>query len=221
MASDPGAGLADYRALALSQLRNLYLLSDRYEPKVEAFGPGGVTTAMPTAWEEQDTTRKRLEVFQRNALSRGRALLEELIARTRLSNWKRSPPPGWNSRTGTSGMTVARRRWRLIGRSSNCCSILIRPNCCSNGWGSRWNCRQTAPSGSPATGRGAPVVVHARYDVSATGKAGNIEVTTGTAPTTARREGAAQSGPDPVSSAYGQRRAGGRAATGQDYQVLD
>ena len=223
VASDPGAGLADYRALALSQLRNLYLLSDRYEPKVEAFGPGGVTTAMPTAWEEQDTTRKRLEVFQRNALSRGRALLE-LIARTppeqlealaatwlELADWNQ-----WNDRR-PEALAAYREVEQLLlntDRAELLQQWLGQPvELPANG--AFWQPR-------PLAGGDEPVVVNARYDVSATGKAGNIDVTT--------RDSANDGKAGRVRRSLAQTRfrprmVNGEPAAGQqlerDYQVLD
>ena len=224
VAADPGAGLADYRALALSQLRNLYLLSERYEPKVEAFGPGGVTTAMPTAWDEQDTTRKRLEVFQRNALSRGRALLEELIARTppeqlealaatwlELADWNQ-----WNDRR-PEALAAYREVEQLLlntDRAELLQQWLGQPvELPANG--AFWQPR-------PLAGGDEPVVVHARYDVSATGKAGNIEVTT--------RDSANDGKAGRVRRSLAQTRFRPRMVNGEpvagqqlerDYQVLD
>lgn len=69
------------RQLALSQLYNLYLLQDLYRPEVQDRHELPSTLGAAT-WDHQDTDEYRLEMIQRSALSRGRALLEQLIEAT-------------------------------------------------------------------------------------------------------------------------------------------
>lgn len=175
-AADPALEFASYRALALSQLRNLYLLQDRFEPRVEAVGqaPG---TVMPGSWDDMDAGQRRLETLQRNALARGRELLDELIARTppgqveeladawlELGDWNQ-----WNDRRQDAlaayGEVV--KLLRGAGLDDLLQQWLGQPvELPANG--AFWQPRP----GQAATG---PVVVQASYDVSAEGRASNIE----------------------------------------------
>jgi len=71
-----------YRELVLSQLRNLYLLEDRFAPTVEQQGMAAATPLLADEWRQEDFNKKRLENMQRGSLSYGTALLQELISRT-------------------------------------------------------------------------------------------------------------------------------------------
>jgi len=175
-AADPTVEFSSYRALALSQLRNLYLLQDRYEPRVDTIGTAP-SVGMPTAWDEQDAGQHRLEALQRNALGRGRVLLEGLIARTppgqveeladawlELADWNQ-----WNDRQQEALEDYARVVTLLQegGRGELLQQWLGQPlELPANG--AFWQPRPM-PEGA------APVIVQASYDVSATGRASNIE----------------------------------------------
>lgn len=178
VAADPAVDLADYRALVLSQLRNLYLIQDRYQPKLDTtrttFG-----NAMPGAWDEEDADRRRIEITQRSALSRGREMLQELIARTppeqvealagawlELADWNQ-----WNDRRSEALAAYGHVVKLLRGaeRDEVLQQWLGEPvELPANG--AFWQPRQ-------AVGGEQPIVVRARFDVSASGKAGNIEAT--------------------------------------------
>lgn len=176
-AADPAVDFAGYRALALSQLRNLYLLLDRYEPAVEPMGQL-TATGMLGAWEDVDAGQRRLETLQRNALARGRTLLDQLIQRTppaqveelaaawlELGDWNQ-----WNDRPQQAlaaygevasllqgaGLDDLLQQW--LGEP-----VELPAN------GAFWQPR-------PGQGATAPVVMQASYDVSAAGRASNVEV---------------------------------------------
>ncbi len=172
----PAVDYPDYRALVLSQLRNLYLLLSRYDPGPEP-GLRGSQYIMPTAWDDKDMSQHRLETLQRNALARGRELLDELIARTppakpevlagawlELGDWNQ-----WNDQR--SEALAAYRQAETVLREAGEQSLLQQ-------WlgepvelpanGAFWQPRQSVEQAQP-------VVVQARYDVSATGRADNIE----------------------------------------------
>ncbi|MEE4147049.1 MAG: tetratricopeptide repeat protein [Halieaceae bacterium] len=173
---DPSVDYASYRALVLSQLRNLYLVLSRYEPEPEP-GVRGSQYVMPTAWDEQDATRHRLDALQRSALAQGRGLLDKLIARTppdetetlagawlELGDWNQ-----WND--SRSEALAAYRQVEAVLRESGNLSLLQQ-------WlgepaelpanGAFWQ-----PGSS--VGQGQAIVVQARFDVSARGRVDNIE----------------------------------------------
>ena len=174
--TDPAVEYPGYRALVLSQVRNLYLLLSRYDPATEPMGRVS-QYAMPSAWDDQDLSLQRLESLQRSALSRGRELLEELVARTpqtqpealagawlELGDWNQ-----WNDRRTEA--LVAYRQVESVLRDAGDLALLQQ-------WlsepvelpanGAFWQPR-------PAAEDTQPIIVQARYDVSATGRAKNIE----------------------------------------------
>ena len=65
--------------LTLSQVRNLYLLSDRYEPRLEELGTPPASPLAAQDWQEEDFYQRRLENLHRGSLSRGAALLRQAI----------------------------------------------------------------------------------------------------------------------------------------------
>lgn len=85
VAADVSVSLHWYRDLVLSQLRNLYLLEDRFAPKVENAGVAPITPLIGNEWSSEDFNRRRLESMQRGSRSRGVSLLQQLIARTETS----------------------------------------------------------------------------------------------------------------------------------------
>ena len=219
----PAVDYHGYQALVLSQLRNLYLLLSRYDPGPE---PGGRVSqfAMPTAWDDKDMTQHRLETLQRNALARGRELLEELIARTppaqpealagawlELGDWNQ-----WNDQRGEA-LAAYRQAATLLheaGEQSLLQQWLGEPvELPANG--AFWQPRQSVEQAEP-------VVVQARYNVSAAGRADNIE--------TSAMAGANESEASRVRRNLAQTRFRPRFVNGEpeaglhlqrDYEVLD
>lgn len=80
-ASDASVSLGQYREVVLSQIRNLYLLEDRINPRLENIGRVSSSPAFAEPIDQQDLDRRRLESLQKGSFSRGKALLLELIAR--------------------------------------------------------------------------------------------------------------------------------------------
>jgi hypothetical protein len=175
--ADPSVDYPGYRALVLSQVRNLYLLLSRYDPVLEPGGRSSQYMMPTTVWDEQDLSQHRLEALQRSALSRGRDLLGGLIARTpqdqpdalagawlELGDWNQ-----WND--SRNDALAAYRQVESLLRDSGELSLLQQ-------WlgepvelpanGAFWQPR-------PTVGQAQAVVVQAQYDVSATGRAENIE----------------------------------------------
>jgi len=177
-ATDPAVSLESYRGLVLSQLRNLYLIQSRYDPGKES--KGVITQVAPsTPWDEQDTSQRRLETYQRNALKYGRVILKDLIHRTpdsdvagtaaawlELADWNQ-----WNDRRADA-LDAYRKVDSLLreaGEEALLAAWLGEPvELPANG--AFWQPRPVAVDIEPP-------VVRARYDVSASGRADNIEVT--------------------------------------------
>jgi hypothetical protein len=176
VASTPEPDFADFRDLVLSQLRNLYLLQDRYKPRVETISIAA-TTRMPGGWEDKDPNEARLETLQRNALTRGRTLLEELINRIppgqtealaaawlELADWNQ-----WNDRPSEAATAYAKVVELLQGgKSANLLEQWLGQSVELPANGAFW--QPGAWSGNREPG-----LVQARYDVSASGRANNIE----------------------------------------------
>ena len=70
-----------YRDLALSQLKNLYLVQDRVAATVHSNGLSLSRQAMQAEWEEKDINKKQLERIQRDGAPQGSRLLDETIRR--------------------------------------------------------------------------------------------------------------------------------------------
>lgn len=177
-ATSADVDLGAYRGLVLSQLHNLYLLEDRYEPTEDTqYAP---SARVSSAWgEEQGFGEHRLEIIQRTALARGRELLKDLIARTpagevealaatylELADWYQ-----WNDRRSEALAAYGQVATLLEGAGE--AGLLLQ-------WlgqsvelpanGAFWQPRLL-------TAGEEPIVVQARYDVSAMGRADNIEAT--------------------------------------------
>ncbi len=170
--------LPAYRQLVMSQLRNLYLIRDRYAPRKEL----RATAATPTfgaSWDAEDFDRKKLELVQDKALSTGRTLLEQLIARTppdatvelartylELADWNQ-----WNGRTDEA-LDSYRQVVNLlheVGQEELLQQWLARPVELPDN-GAFWQ-------PLPESHRGQVLAVTARYDVSAEGRVVNIRET--------------------------------------------
>ena len=78
---DSSIALPWYRDLVLSQVRNLYLLEDRYAPTVGNMGVAPATPMISNDWNPEDFNKNRLQSMQRGSLSRGAGLLQGLIDR--------------------------------------------------------------------------------------------------------------------------------------------
>lgn len=175
---DEGVDFASYRALVMSQLRNLYLVEERIAPSQNT-----VVVASPPAfglassWEAEDFDQKRLEGIQRTALSRGRELLAGLIDRAppgapveqarnclALADWNQ-----WHDRR-TEALTAYGQAAELLrqgGREDLLQAWLGEPVELPDN-GAFWQPR-------PDAGGDHPVVLQARFDVSAGGRARNVE----------------------------------------------
>jgi tetratricopeptide (TPR) repeat protein len=70
-----------YRQLLLSQVRNLYLLESEYEPPTERYGLGMNSALQSNLMEDMDYRQQRLDSIRRTSRTRGRVLLEDLVAR--------------------------------------------------------------------------------------------------------------------------------------------
>jgi len=100
-----------YPMLVLSQVRNLYLVLDRVEQRVEYMGVTPSNSALGREWNEMDIFEKRLESLQRSGVATGARLLQDLIA------WGAQATPGdrarwyielgdwyqWNDNSGSAG----------------------------------------------------------------------------------------------------------------------
>jgi hypothetical protein len=81
VAAEEGVPYPLYKRLLLSQLCNLYLVQHLYRPELQSVNevPQHLTTG---AWEPRETNEYRLELLQRGAVATGRRLLDELIVTT-------------------------------------------------------------------------------------------------------------------------------------------
>ena len=70
-----------YRQLVYSQLRNLYLLEDRFQPRIEQTGMLQTSLFYLAAEQEPGGHELRLATLQRGAFARGVSLLQDLIGR--------------------------------------------------------------------------------------------------------------------------------------------
>lgn len=164
-----------YKSLVLSQLSNLYLARHLYRPELQSANevPQHLTAG---AWEQQNTNEYRLDRIQRGAVSKGRGLLEDLIARTppgdavelasiylELGDWNQ-----WNDRR--TDADVAYRRAIGLLADANEQALLAQ-----------WfdTPRELPVNGvfqrPRATQEPQALVVQASFDVSAEGRARNIE----------------------------------------------
>ncbi len=164
-----------YKRLVLSQLSNLYLVQHLYRPELQSSNevPQHMTAS---AWEPREANEYRLGMLQRGAVSRGRELLNELIARTpanepvelalnylELGDWNQ-----WNDKR--SDADAAYRR--VIGLMAEADEPAL-----SGQWLS--TPRELPANGvfevPQAAGDSQAVVVEASFDVSVEGRARNIK----------------------------------------------
>jgi tetratricopeptide (TPR) repeat protein len=175
------AGIDDswYQSMVMSQLRNLYLIRDQVEPQVEYVGAAPTGSIPGNNWNEKDTYTLRLEGLQRGALSNGARLLNTLIARdssaplgrkarwhVELGDWYQ-----WNDNSRRAKQYY-REAWQLLqqaGQGKQLREWLGRPVELPDN-GAFWQ---------PRTDGDGPkrVVVTARFDVSESGRARNLQTT--------------------------------------------
>lgn len=72
---------ARYRQLLFSQIRNLYLLESEYDPPSERYSLGTNSALQSNSMQDMDFKQQRLDSIRRTSRSRGRTLLEGLVAR--------------------------------------------------------------------------------------------------------------------------------------------
>ena len=174
-ATEEGIPYPLYKRLALSQLCNLYLVQHLYRPELQSSNevPQHLTAG---AWEPREANEYRLEMLQRGAVSRGRELLDDLIARTpaneplelalnylELGDWNQ-----WNDKR--SDADAAYRR--VIGLLAEA----DEPTLSGQWLGAP---RELPANGvfelPQAAGDSRAAVVEAGFDVSVEGRARNIE----------------------------------------------
>lgn len=177
VAADHAADPAWYRQLCMSQLRNLYLIQARLEPKLQNTSAPPNVPIFASDWGEKDSKLMRLENIQRGAVGNGVRLLEDLLARgsetaaeerarihLELADWYQ-----WNGseqraaehyravvqQLGGAGQNGTLEEW--LGQP-----VELPDN------GAFWQ-----PADAEEGGR--RVIVSARYDVTSRGRAKNIE----------------------------------------------
>lgn len=178
VAADSTVQPALYRDLVQSQVHNLYLLEDRFAPALQKIGVAPAAPVFASEWDQEDFHKKRLEVIQRDSLSRGSDLLRDVIERSaatagsdelarlhlELGDWYQWH--GKDERAAQQYQQVVQllskphqsellQRW--LGQP-----VELPDN------GAFWQPRPGA-SGEPLA------VVSVRYDVSATGRVSNLE----------------------------------------------
>ena len=174
-ATEEGIPYPLYKRLALSQLCNLYLVQHLYRPELQSSNevPQHLTAG---AWEPREANEYRLEMLQRGAVSRGRELLDDLIARTpaneplelalnylELGDWNQ-----WNDKRSDAD-AVYRRVIGLLAEADE-------PTLSGQWLGTP---RELPANGvfelPQAAGDSRAAVVEAGFDVSVEGRARNIE----------------------------------------------
>ena len=176
VAADSAVPTRLYKALVMSQLNNLYLLQDMYRPELQSRNepPKHLTAA---AWEPQDTNEYRLELLQRKAVSTGRELLEELVART---------PPGQSAELAELYLQLGDwSQWNDRRSEAEAAYRQVVALLAQAGEQARLEQWLGAPQELPANGvfrlpdatDDEAVVVAASFEVSARGRAQNIETT--------------------------------------------
>lgn len=81
VAEQPSLDPRWHSELALSQLKNLYLLQDSPDARIENKGLAPSTSPFVGQWDEKDMAKVRLQRMQRGAMSLGKEVLEDVITR--------------------------------------------------------------------------------------------------------------------------------------------
>lgn len=174
-AQDPAVSESSYRALVLSQLRNLYLVQDRHRPALEDASAPPISLGA-AGWTQQDINEHRLQSIQRKAISRGRELLQELIDRTpagqpvelasiylELADWNQ-----WNDRRADA-LAAYTQVAELLQQAD-------RPALLNEWLGAPQELPANGAFLRPAAALEEGAVMQARFDVSTEGRALNILV---------------------------------------------
>jgi len=178
VAADGNVAFAAYRELGLSQLRNLYLIQDRVQPRIETIGSAPEVPMFGADWTQEDFNKMRIEGIQRSALGRGEEILDDLIARCppddpealarlnlELADWNQ-----WNGRARDALEGYA-RVGELLGQAQRQDLVqlwLAQPVELPDN-GAFW---QPQPVAQAAQER----ILEASYDVSSGGRASNVKV---------------------------------------------
>ena len=178
VSADTSVALHWYQDLVLSQLRNLYLLEDRFAPTVDNRVLAPAVPLFSNELDQEDFNKRRLETLQRGSLSRGTDLLQALIARTsdfggvtelaglhlELGDWYQ-----WHGRENPAGQQYGQVVQLLSddGRQDLLQQWLAQPVELPDN-GAFWQSRSSPQEQSP-------VVVSMRYDVSAKGRVSNMQ----------------------------------------------
>ncbi len=165
-----------YRALVQSQLRNLYLIRERVEPRLETIGTLEQRPLFIGEVRQEDVDTVRLQAIEKSGLSRGRELLEGLLGRIpqaelaerarasmELGDWYQ-----WNGRGGEAQRCYldAQDLLQQAGRQAELQQLFSRPVELPDN-GVFWQ--------PPASATDSDRVINATFDVTARGRADNIE----------------------------------------------
>jgi len=174
--ADPALDPRWYRALVQSQLRNLYLIRERVEPRLETIGTLEQRPLFIGEVRQEDVDTVRLQGIEKSSLSRGRELLEGLLGRIpqaepaeragaslELGDWYQ-----WNGRGGEAQRYYldAQALLRQAGQQAESGRLFSQPVELPDN-GVFWQ----PPTAGADDGR----VINATFDVTAQGRAGNIE----------------------------------------------
>ncbi len=176
VAADDSADPRWYRQLSVSQLYNLYLIQDLMAPQMQNRSGVPNTPLLASDWDEQDFRVNRLETLQRDAVGHGARLLQESLSsgtvppeelasmHLELGDWYQ-----WNgfAQKASEQYGEVVRLLRETGRSEMLDEWLGEPVELPDN-GAFWQ--------PPAPEEGQRrVQVRASYDVSARGRANNIQ----------------------------------------------
>ena len=178
LVAEPSVALHWQRDFTLSQLRNLYLLEDRIAPAVDKQGIEPSLPLIGNEWSQQDFDKKRLETMQRGSQSRGSELMLALIERTagsedndelarlhlELGDWYQ-----WHGNDRQAGEQYQQVVQLL--------SAAQRPDLLQQWLGQPRELPDNGAFWQPRSEHKAetPIVINVRYDVSAKGRARNIQ----------------------------------------------
>lgn len=222
--ADTAADPLWYRQLCMSQLRNLYLIQDRVQPKLQNASAPPSVPIFASDWGEKDSKLMRLEGIQRGAVGQGVRLLEDLLVRDKeaaleerarihleLADWYQWNGSGHRAAEHYAAVVEQLHRAGQYGTLENWLGqpVELPDN------GAFWQ-PVTAGEGERQ------VIVAARYDVTRHGRAKNIQ----TRVTREEDEGVASSLRRQLSRTrfrprYNQGQAADYASLAREYELLD
>tara|TARA_R110002110_G_scaffold406421_1_gene626402 strand:- start:217758 stop:219092 length:1335 start_codon:yes stop_codon:yes gene_type:complete len=174
-ADDAAVSDADYVELVLSQLRNLHLLTARFEAPLQVSGFAPATPVLGSEWDAQDFTERRIQDLRRSSLSRGRNLLLDASRRVQSAGNVSVVPSlhlalgDWYQWRGHYARAAEQYREVVLllqaqGREHDLAQWLGEPVELP---------QHVQPSGNSAE---AEATLQTRYDVSASGRVSNIRI---------------------------------------------